>query len=166
MGGVPLRRPALEFYAVQHKLWRPYREQGIDVAARLGRFLPRLGPSFGAAPFLRESVRWQRSFIRSRTMTKEEFALLRKRQRQTPRVKSRSSAIRTGLGPATGTIFRPCLIGGTYWRSAKAWVRTSAVRLLSGGLRLKAAPSLASRSKQECSGWPTDAGCDSVLCGD
>src|SRR5215211_8666619 len=78
MGGVPLRRPALEFCAVQHKLWRHYREQGIGVAALLGRFLPRLGPSFGAAPFLRESVRWQRSFIRSRTMTKEEFALLRK----------------------------------------------------------------------------------------
>jgi len=74
------------------------------------------------------------------------------RQRQTPRVKSRSSAIRTGLGRATEPLFRPCLTGGMCWRSAKAWARTSAAHLLSDRLPLKAASSLANRFDADRSG--------------
>ena len=45
-------------------------------------------------------------------MTTEEFTLLRKAAAD-PRLKSRSSAIRTGAWPSNRTpLFRPCLTGG------------------------------------------------------
>ena len=57
-------------------------------------------------------------------MTKEEFALLRKAAAD-PKGQIALKRDPDGAWSSDRNYFQACLIGGMYWRSAKAWVRES-----------------------------------------